>query len=87
MAAAGRFINEIAKKDRAHINWDALNLLRGDTTIPDLRALCFRFNCQDFHIDEQTLIDSVISGHDGSTWFGITEPSGASLVPKHPDTP
>ena len=63
MVRAGRFIKEIAEKDKSHINWDALNLLRGDTKVPDLRAVGFTFNCQDFHIDEQTLIDSVVSRH------------------------
>jgi hypothetical protein len=88
MVTAGHFIKEIADKDGSHINWDVLNLLRGDTKLPDLRALGFTFNCQDFHIDEQTLIDSVVSRHDGSTWLGVvTEPPGANLVPKHHHTP
>jgi hypothetical protein len=87
MVRAGRFVNEVAEKDRSHINWDALNLLRGDTKVPDLRALGFTFTCQDFHVDEHTLIDSVLSRHDDSTWLGTTEPPDANLVPKYPDTP
>ncbi|MEQ1680641.1 MAG: hypothetical protein ABL950_08570 [Nitrospira sp.] len=87
MVRAGRFIKEVAEKDRSHINWDALNFLRGDTKVPDLRTLGFTFNCQEFHIDEQTLIDGVVSRHNGSTWLGATELPGANLVPKHPGTP
>jgi hypothetical protein len=67
MVSAARFIMKIAEKDRFNINWGALNLLRGDTKVPDLRVLGFTFNCQDFNIDEQTFMESVVSRHDGST--------------------
>jgi hypothetical protein len=76
MISAGRYIKEIAESDKYHIDWEALNLLRKDPKIPDLSALGFTFNCQDFHIEEQTLIDSIVSHHDGSTWW-VAEPPGA----------
>ncbi len=87
MVRAGHFINKTAERESSHINWDALNLLREDTKTPNLRALGFTFNSQDFHIDDRMLIESLVSRHDGSMWVGVTDPPGAKLVPKHPDTP
>lgn len=87
MEKAGHQIKQIMEQDRTHINWEALDLLRGDTRRPDLRGMGVVFDCSEFSLDAGTLIESMVSAHDGSTWSGLTEASGAKLVTKHPDTP
>lgn len=87
MEKAGHQIKQIMEQDRTHINWEALDLLRGDTRRPDLRGMGVVFDCSEFSLDAGTLIESMVSAHDGSTWPGLTEASGAKLVTKHPDTP
>ena len=84
MTGAGRYIKEIAETDRYHIDWEALNLLRNEWEFPNLSALSFTFNCQDFHIDEQTFMQSIISRHDGSSWW-VAEPPSSNPAP--PDIP
>lgn len=87
MEKAGAHINQIAEQNPSPINWEALNLLRGDTSIPDLRGMGFVFDCREFSADEKTLVECVVSSHDGSMWLGLTDAPGANLVPKHPDIP
>lgn len=77
MEKAGNKIKQIADQNRSHINWEALNLLQGDTRVPDLSNMGFVFDCGEFSTDERTLIKCMVSVHDGSTWSGLTEPPGA----------
>ncbi|MEO5955833.1 MAG: hypothetical protein ABIR36_09125 [Nitrospiraceae bacterium] len=84
MKKAGHYIDQLARTDSSKINWNALNLLRGDTRLPDLRSMGFAFDCQEFSTDERTLIESVVSPHDGSIWYGMTELTDVNLVPNIP---
>lgn len=86
MEKAGHKIKQIMEQDRTHVNWEALDLLRGDTRRPDLRSMGVVFDCSEYSMDAGTLIESMVSAHDGSKWSGLTEASGAKLVPKHTDT-
>jgi len=77
MEKAGDHIKRIMEKDRTHINHEALDLLRGDTRRPDLRSMGVAFDCSEFSIEAKTLIESLVSAHDGSIWSGLTEPPSA----------
>ncbi|MGH9427749.1 MAG: hypothetical protein ACRD2L_15780, partial [Terriglobia bacterium] len=76
MKQAGSYIKDVAQKDASQINFEALDLLKGDTRRPDLRHLGFEFDRQDLQIDEQTFVQAIVSQHDGSTWHGLTDPHG-----------
>lgn len=80
MTASGNYIQQIAQKDRSQTNFEALNLLQGDTRRADLRHLGFEIDCKNFQVDEQTFVDAFVSQHDGSIWHGLTDPPHAKLV-------
>ena len=70
MKKLGQHTLRIAQVDHSQINWDAINLLRETTHLPDLRHMSFEFDSTEFSDDEENFARLIVSQYDGTVGLG-----------------